>query len=37
MYPFHFVRLKTNVDLDDRRIAFMEYIVNNQIKRILQG
>lgn len=37
MHPFHFVRLKTNVDLDDRRIAFMEYIVNNQIKRILQG
>ena len=35
MYPFHFKRLPKEVDLEDRRIQFMEGIVNTQIKRIL--
>lgn len=35
MYPFHFKRLPSNIDIEDERIEFMEYIVNNQIKAIL--
>lgn len=35
MYPFHFDRLPKEIDLEDERIEFMEYIVNNQIKAIL--
>lgn len=35
MYPFHFKRLPSEIDIDDDRIEFMEYIVNNQIKAIL--
>lgn len=35
MYPFHFKRLPKEVDLEDERIEFMEYIVNMQIKAIL--
>lgn len=37
MYPFHFVRIRKDRDLDDMRITFMEYIVNTQIRRILQS
>lgn len=37
MYPFHFKRLlDKSKDLVDERIEFMEFIVNTQIKRILQ-
>ena len=35
MYPFHFDRLPKEIDLEDERIEFMEYIVNSQIKAIL--
>lgn len=35
MYPFHFDRLPSDIDLENERIEFMEYIVNNQIKAIL--
>lgn len=35
MYPFHFERLPKDIDLEDERIEFMEYIVNSQIKAIL--
>lgn len=35
MYPFHFDRLPSGIDLPDKRIQFMEYIVNRQIKTIL--
>ena len=35
MYPFHFDRLPKEMDLEDERIEFMEYIVNNQIRSIL--
>lgn len=35
MYPFHFDRLPPDIDLEDKRIEFMEYIVNTQIKSIL--
>ena len=34
MYPFKFDRLPSNIDLDDKRIEFMEYIVNSQIRAI---
>lgn len=35
MYPFHFDRLPPDIDLEDKRIEFMEAIVNSQIKAIL--
>lgn len=35
MLPFHFKRLPSDIDLDTKRIQFMEYIVNTQIKAIL--
>lgn len=35
MYPFHFNRLKSDIDLEDERIEFMEYVVNKNIKEIL--
>lgn len=35
MYPFHFNRLPKEIDLEDERIEFMEYIVNSQIKAII--
>ena len=35
MYPFHFSRLPSHIDVKDNRIKFMEYIVNTQIKSIL--
>lgn len=35
MYPFHFDRLPSDIDVEDKRIEFMEYIVNSQIKAIL--
>ena len=34
MYPFKFDRLPSNIDLDNKRIEFMEYIVNSQIRAI---
>lgn len=37
MYPFHFDRLPKEIDLEDERIEFMEYIVNMQIKNILNN
>ena len=37
MYPFHFDRLPRDIDVEDERIKFMEFIVNSQIKAILHG
>lgn len=37
MYPFHFDRLPMDIDVEDERIKFMEFIVNSQIKAILHG
>lgn len=35
MYPFKFKRLSKDIDIEDKRVEFMEFIVNNQIKSIL--
>lgn len=35
MYPFKFKRLPKDIDLEEERILFMEYIVNRQIQKIL--
>lgn len=35
IYPFRFKRLPKEVDLEDERIQFMEYILNSQIQQIL--
>lgn len=34
MYPFKFKRLPKDVDVSDKRMAFMEHIVNSQIRAI---
>lgn len=34
MHPFKFKRLPKDVDVSDKRMAFMEYIVNSQIRAI---
>lgn len=36
MYPFKFERLEQSIDIEDKRIQLMEYIVNRQIREILR-